>query len=128
MCGYTNTNKNGEYLSLEVLGRAKHNLIASTKAMQETLTKEHNVLFEGHPIDNKGKNHMYCVSESKALGSYVGVNAKEAGAIVSSSDIFFINGYAVCTSGTKKYQNRGNCPISSMLVPTTAKSIFYVAE
>lgn len=126
MGGYINTSKSGEYLAIECLNCVNSNLVSATKAMMHTLQSSKKAFYEGYLIDHKGAFHASSENTCHFPGVYVATIGGPAGAIMGGSDIFFINGYAVCHSGTKKYQNTGNSPISVMQAPTTAESTMYI--
>lgn len=128
MPGRMNSNKDGVYVYTQPIIKNHHIQVGLTQALQCQMIPGLNAYFENHLIDTKGSPHRITESKPARPGAVSGTVNAPARAVIGSSDIFFINGYATNNSGTRKSQNQGNCPISPMVTPTSSHSIFYVTS
>lgn len=128
MPGRVNSNKDGEYVYTQIIIMRQHVRVGVTKALQSQMIPGINAYFENHVIDTKQTPHNVTKSMPAKPGAISGTIGAEARAVMGSSDIFFINGYAANHSGTRKQQNDGNCPISPMTTLTSADTLFYIAK
>ena len=125
MSGIINTKNTGIYLFIEPI---IINVIGINIALQQVADMQPNVTFENDQVDTYSTIHPVTISIPGNPGAITGTSFMLAKPVTGASDIFSINNSGVCNSGTLKFQNLGNCPISPMISSSSHKAHFNISQ
>ena len=126
MSGLQNKRSSGFYLGQEQVRRGSSTFSAQVKAMQCHQVRGSNALFEGSRFDTQDTPHSHTRSTPSGTGVKSHTSGGPAKAVSGMSQNFKINGSSTCQHLTKKQQNSGNCPSSSMAVASASRCFFQV--